>query len=181
MSKKKTSTDDEKTLTDFEKCTSDVKKAASDVEKLSTDVEKTVIVTDDEKTPNVVEKATNDDENTATDDEKTTTGVETTDVDSKTGVTEIGPATPTTSAGNEPDPTAPINNCPHHFPVEPATCTCSNVSLCCCICISETIRDLQSHFDGKIKAVCVDFHSKPEDVQRENVRLLDLVKKYTRA
>ena len=103
--------------------------------------------------------------------------VETTALDSKTAVTGMGPAAPTASAGNEPDPTAPLNNCPHHFPVEPATCTCSNVSLCCYGCISERIRDLQAHFDGKIKAVCADFHSKLEDVQTENARLLDLVKK----
>ena len=83
-----------------------------------------------------------------TDDEKTTTGVETTALDSKTAVTGMGPAAPTALA-RFPTP-APLNNCPHRFPVEPATCTCSNVSLCCYGCISETIRDLQAHFDRKI-------------------------------
>ncbi|WP_419600161.1 GDSL-type esterase/lipase family protein [Thiolapillus sp.] len=194
----KTSTDDENTQSDFETTMTDVEKTATDVKKATTtDIEKTAIddektktdveettndvkkiVTDDEKNPTVVDKSTNDVKKTMTEDEKTTTGVETTALDSKTAVIGMGPAAPTASAGNEPDPTAPLNNCPHHFPVEPATCTCSNVSLCCYGCISETIRDLQAHFDGKIKAVCADFHSKLEDVQTENARLLDLVKKY---
>ena len=40
------------------------------------------------------------------------------------------------------------------------------------------MRDLQAHFDGKIKAVSADFRSKLEGVQTQNAQLLELVRKY---
>ena len=71
---------------------------------------------------------------------------------------------------------SPVDSNLHPCAVEPAPCACVSASLCCSG--RETIRDLQAHFDGKIKAVSADFRSKLEDLQTQNAQLLELVRKY---
>ena len=71
---------------------------------------------------------------------------------------------------------SPVDSNLHLCAVEPAPCTFVSASLCCSG--RETIRDLQAHFDGKIKAVSADFRSKLEGVQTQNAQLLELVRKY---
>ena len=185
-----TMTDVETTTTDIETTNTDVKKAMTGVEKITTDVE----------TPTTdVETATTDVETTVS-NVKTSVTQTTVCVDPSlslalsrsmsTAATEAEAATANDELVDDPAAPQVVNNTNsprttdgspvdsnlHPCAVEPAPCTCVSASLCCSG--RETIRALQAHFNGKIKAVSADFRSKLEDVQTQNAELLELVRKY---
>ena len=187
---KKAMTDIEKTMRDVETPTADVKITMADVKTTTTDVKTT---TTDFETATTDAETTLRNVGTSVTQTTVTNNVEATNTDAETAATEAEAAT----ASDElviNDPAAlqvvnnidslcttagsPVDNNLHPYTVESATCTCISASLCCYGCIRETIRDLEAHFDRRIKAVCTNFHSKPEGIQTENAQLLELVKKY---
>ena len=179
--------DVETTTTDIGITNTDVKKAMTGVEKTTTDVETT---TTDVKTATTDVETTVSNVGTSVTLTTVTNNVETTDTDDETAATEAeaatandelvdDPAAPQVDNNiNSPRTTdgSPVDNNLHLYAVEPAPCTCDSASLCCSG--QETIRDLQAHFHGKIKAVSADLRSKLEGVQTQNAQLLELVRKY---
>ena len=110
-----------------------------------------------------VETTTTDVGITNTDVKKAMTGVEKTTTDVETPTTDV--ETPMTDVETTTTDVETAGPAPSKW-------------ACRFRIVSRPIRDLQAHFDGKIKAVSADFRSKVEGVQTENAQLLELVRKY---
>ena len=183
-------TDAETTPTGVETATTDVETTMPDLETTKTDIGTTT--TDVKMAMTNTEKSVSNVGTSVTQTTVTNNNVETTDTDAETAATEVEAAIASNELVNDPAAPqvvnnidsprtaacSPVDNNMHRYAVEPTTCTCVSAFLCCYGFIGETIRDLQAHFDGKVKAVCAYFCSKLEGIQTENAQLLELVKKY---